>query len=1287
MSQRIRVGLYGDVDLNYIDGSSVWLVSLCTVLGRIPGVEVELVLKAPIDRTVLTGDLPADKVRLHEPSRRRTVADAVNNLVGLDEDDPFDVVILRGRQVTHHAAQGELAPKLWAYLTDVPQQPSELDSEEGDQLRFILAGAARVLCQTEDMRAWFASIAPESDSKLVLLPPMVPDEAYRPHVRAWGDGGLRLFYAGKFAPDWGFLEVIEQVSRLRHKGIDVSLVVAGDKIHDPPSDPTFAPAVREALDSDFVDWRGGISRSEVLEALDEVDLALSVRSSRLDTSRELSTKLLEYSAAAVPVVANLTLAHQSLFGDEYPFLVSSFDELGSIVESVASSPDALSWAGGMVRRVADDYSYSAVAETLGAALRASVGGAELASGGVDRLLVAGHDMKFMDELVRGWETQGIEVDFDHWSGHSGHDPDRSVALAEAADIVVCEWMLGNAEFHARNAPKDTPVVVRLHRMEVNTDWPALVPIQKVSSVVVVSEHLRREVIQRFGFPSQKVAVIPNAVDTIAFHRPKLPRAEFTLGLLGYLPRLKRLDRAVGLLERLLAVDGRYRLVVKGKAPEELSWVWNDRDERAYFEMVRKRIESDPALSEAVSFETASADTPSWFRKVGYILSPSDIESFHLALTEGMASGAVPVVWEREGATEIVHPRWVHGSTADAAEWIEANAERWTHHGEEAASLVEQRYSSRRVRSDWDRLLLRAHENVVELPTYEDLVPETDRSAELATTLEIRPGSLRMPYRYAVRPVSDSDRDAVASLSGGLFQPSKLFEPIATSMPPDWVENPLDNRTWDFHRHSLEWLEPIIRVAAEDPDVLDLLGRILVDWIGSNSEPPGRTPYVWSDHTAAIRTRVLLFGLFTLSEAGRLDDRLRMMVSQALVQHGAYLADPRFYAEGSNHGLEMDASLLALTAVMGPGLIARRWREIAESRLVAYFAANYSKRGFHLEQSPGYHLFVTVRLMSIISFCEANDLAIPAALTRVLEKAIAVWPFLRRPDNTVPMIGDTPQRPKPVDFGETHLRLLGRKPRSVAPQDMLNPRGDGCSAFVDAEAGYAVYSDREPTVDVADDTLSFHAVVKCNTFSSPHYHHDAGSIVLWADGLEWLVDSGYYSMEERTLERRFMRSSRAHNVVVVDDEDFEFRPFRVVDVFRDSEGDGLEMLHDLGSIRHRRRVRVSPLKRQLVIHDQLVNCDDRPHSVSQLFHLHPTLNVRIVNPFRVEAEDRRGRLLTVTQDAEGALVDLGVGDEEGRPTSWFSEDYLQREPSTVVRTTANVADEYRFTTTITVGDAD
>ena len=120
---------------------------------------------------------------------------------------------------------------------------------------------------------------------------------------------------------------------------------------------------------------------------------------------------------------------------------------------------------------------------------------------------------------------------------------------------------------------------------------------------------------------------------------------------------KRLDRALDLLEELLEEDPRYTLHVRGRMPWEYPYEWKKPFQREAYLEIFDRIGRSPALRDAVVFEPFGADMASWMRKIGYILSPSSDESFHLAPAEGMASGPSRCSGKGPGVDEIFSNRW------------------------------------------------------------------------------------------------------------------------------------------------------------------------------------------------------------------------------------------------------------------------------------------------------------------------------------------------------------------------------------------------------------------------------------------------------------------------------------------------------------------------------------------------------------------------------------------------------------------------------------------------------
>ena len=272
---------------------------------------------------------------------------------------------------------------------------------------------------------------------------------------------------------------------------------------------------------------------------------------------------------------------------------------------------------------------------------------------IKKVLVSGHDLKFWRPLQAHLEATGqFEFREDEWRGHNEHDPQQTLAGIKWADIIIAEWTLGNVVFCAQHKKPHQRLITRLHAQERRTDFPSQLDYSKIDLMIFVGAHIQEECIHKFNMPRHKNCVIGNFVDQKKFDLPKFGGSEFNLGILGISPAIKRFDLALDTLERLLEVDERYTLNVKGQTPSSYGWLWARTKERDYYEQVYERINSNERLRYKVIFDPPGNDVHRWFQKIGYILSPSDSESFHMALAEGMSSGAVPVVWQRDGVDSI-----------------------------------------------------------------------------------------------------------------------------------------------------------------------------------------------------------------------------------------------------------------------------------------------------------------------------------------------------------------------------------------------------------------------------------------------------------------------------------------------------------------------------------------------------------------------------------------------------------------------------------------------------------
>jgi glycosyltransferase involved in cell wall biosynthesis len=276
----------------------------------------------------------------------------------------YHAVILRGFDLaTEAVARQALVGRLWIYLTDIPNRDEDFTPGNRQALAKIVDGAGLLLCQTLRLANHLEVLAPAAVGKTRQLPPMVPGKMQaRCRSRRNGEP-LRLAYAGKFAPLWGIRELFATVATLRSEGLPIELHVFGDKIHNPPDDPSFRDEVMRTLESgDGVTWHRGLDRTTVLARLHDMDAGWAWRRQELEENTlELSTKVLEYAACGAPPILARGAVNIDLFGDEYP-LFADAASLTDVLRTLAEDATLAERARVACEALADSYTYEAINE-------------------------------------------------------------------------------------------------------------------------------------------------------------------------------------------------------------------------------------------------------------------------------------------------------------------------------------------------------------------------------------------------------------------------------------------------------------------------------------------------------------------------------------------------------------------------------------------------------------------------------------------------------------------------------------------------------------------------------------------------------------------------------------------------------------------------------------------------------------------------------------------------------------------------------------------------------------
>jgi glycosyltransferase involved in cell wall biosynthesis len=673
---KLKILVYGDIDINIIDGSAIWVSSILSVLSVEKDIEIDYVFKAPIkNKENFSAIEKLTNVNVINPfsafgieSRRLSVNEAVDVLEKLNSQKNYDGIILRGLELCLEAANRKnLKSKILSYVTNFNHDKQSISQNEVDQLTFIYENSRYMFAQTEEAQKCLENIIePKQTNKFKILSPMIPDYTEK---QSFENNGNTIIYSGKFAQDWYTKEILDAFKKINDINDEIKMTFVGNKFQGELAKDK-EKIMNELNKNARINWVKGVSREESNELISKNDIGIAWRSSKVDNdeSVELSTKVLEYCRAGKPVVLRKTKLHEKLFGSDYPLFVETEEDFISKILLIFEDSNLYATTAKRCYLAAKRFTFSERAKSLHQtwwSLKRST----------LKMVVAGHDLKFINNMIAYLEqNKDIEIKIDQWSNHNSHDENVSKECVEWADVIVCEWGLGNTVWYSNNKKKYQKLFVRMHGQERKTRFPPLFNYDNIDNFIAISPFIYEEFSRIISTPRDKMKIIYNYVDDNSFNKPKLPGAEFNLGIAGISPRLKRLDRAIDIFEKLWEKDNRYKLFIKGKRPEEYKW-WTMKkgEEIDYYNDIYKRIDKSP-WKDNVIFDGHGNDMDVWFQKIGFILSTSDYETFHLAPAEGMASGSVPVVFNWSGSKSIYNEEFIVSNVEEAVQCILKNRE-------------------------------------------------------------------------------------------------------------------------------------------------------------------------------------------------------------------------------------------------------------------------------------------------------------------------------------------------------------------------------------------------------------------------------------------------------------------------------------------------------------------------------------------------------------------------------------------------------------------------------------
>lgn len=361
---------------------------------------------------------------------------------------------------------------------------------------------------------------------------------------------------------------------------------------------------------------------------------------------------------------------------------------------------------------------------------------------------------------------------------------------------------------------------------------------------------------------------------------------------------------------------------------------------------------------------------------------------------------------------------------------------------------------------------------------------------------------RIQHRFGMAPAArfrPSERILETPVSGhwdGTGRFAYLGVEQDLGFPPDWSAAP--SRLWGYHLHYLDDL----RDSEVDPN--DRL-RLLRAWVEGN--PFGSGPG-WESFPTSIR---LVNALEFLAATGVVPED---GISRSLGAQAWWMERNLETDVGANH-LWKNVVALCWAGRLLDASPARRWKARGDRLAARELAAQVLPDGFHYERTPGYHAILVddlLRLSGLLDSCGDGDTDFAHLVRKTRAAAARSLAAVLHRDGEIPLFNDS---------------ALGQAPPSGPLLDRCGvPIPERSSGL--PEAGLHRF-------DGTGSTLILDAGETASPAQPGHAHADTLSYELSYHGRRIVVDAGVYDYGA-SPERRYARSTAAHNTVVVDGTD-------------------------------------------------------------------------------------------------------------------------------------------------------
>jgi len=447
------------------------------------------------------------------------------------------------------------------------------------------------------------------------------------------------------------------------------------------------------------------------------------------------------------------------------------------------------------------------------------------------------------------------------------------------------------------------------------------------------------------------------------------------------------------------------------------------------------------------------------------------------------------------------------------------------------------------------------------------------------------------------PPLDFAEVEIESIDKGLF--SFLNKTVDLGSPIDWLPAS-QTKLWIYNLHFARELARQFQTDNNDK-YFQLFKKLADQWILAC---PVATAVAWDAYPVSLRLNNWLRA-YTVFEANLNEDKDFAARLRASIYNQALYLEKHLELQLQNNHLLENGRTLWLVSIFFSGKDADRWRSIGSGIIWTGLDDNFFADGGHDELSPMYHQIMLDMYREIAGVAYAQQLDTPAHLNERLEKMQYWLRNVLHPDGGLSL------------FNDSAINICAPPATSI---DSNMPANNGLTALPDS--GYIMLRDNDRANLLIFDAGLMGADHRCG-----HSHCDILSYELSIAGQRVVVDSGVSDYFENPDMRHYYRSTRAHNTVVVDNEEQSqiWDTFRVAHRARPTQEHwatdenvlwasashtGYERLKH--PVTHNRKVCYVDNAFWLII-DKMTCSDHHPankatdHAVESFIHFHPSAN--------------------------------------------------------------------------------